>query len=285
MQRGHTVLALSRSASKASHLSSLPGVEILEGSTENAGLMQKAATECDGVLHLAYNHDFSIDRQIAATQDEAVIESFARALEGSNKPFVIASGTLIEPDMSTAGKASGKTIYESTMPAKLEQRSVAMDMTLKLKEKGIRSGVIRFAPSVHGAGDKGFINIIAQSAKRAGKVPYCGQGANRWNTVHVDDAAALVALVMEKIEPGTVVHAIGESAVPFKAIAEAISERLGVPANSTSVEEVIKIVPGFIGMAAVLDLPAESTETQKTFGWKPTGPGIVDDILENYKFD
>ena len=56
---------------------------------------------------------------------------------------------------------------------------------------------MRFAPTVHGAGDHGFIALILAADREHGTAAYLGDGRNRWPAVHVSDAARLVRLGIE----------------------------------------------------------------------------------------
>ena len=260
---------------------------IVEGSTADTSIIQSAAKEADAVLHLAYNHDWTIDRQIAADEDEAVIKAFADVLEGTHKPFIIASGTILKFDLSTAGKAVASAVTEDKVADDEKGRHVATRMVLDLKSKGIRSGVIRYAPTVHGAGgDHGFIDMIGKASKKAGFVPYIDAGENRWNAVHVVDAAELAVKALESIEPGTVIHACAEDGIAFKEIAQAIAKNLGIETKSVTLQGIQEVMPGlgFIAFVTAIDVPANSDKTQKTFGWKPKEVGLVEDIVNNYEF-
>lgn len=40
--------------------------------------------------------------------------------------------------------------------------------------------VVRFVPTVHGDGDKGFVAMVVAADRTAGSVAYIGEGDNRW---------------------------------------------------------------------------------------------------------
>ena len=73
-----------------------PGREVQRGTLDDLDSLRSAAAASDGVIHLAFKHDiaFSGDFQGAADADRRAIETFGEALAGSDRPFVIASGTL-----------------------------------------------------------------------------------------------------------------------------------------------------------------------------------------------
>lgn len=99
---------------------------------------------------------------------------------------------------------------------------------LGLKDKGIRSVVIRIAPTCHGKGDKGFVAMLKGISQKNGVAGYLGDGENAWPAVHRLDAAKLYVLALEKGEPGTALHAIAEEGVKMKDIMSAIGKGLGV---------------------------------------------------------
>ncbi len=63
--------------------------------------------------------------------------------------------------------------------------------------------VVRFAATVHGAGDHGFIATLVRIARERGVSGYIGDGGNRWPAVHRLDAADLVRRAVEKAPGGS----------------------------------------------------------------------------------
>jgi nucleoside-diphosphate-sugar epimerase len=149
--------------------------------------------------------------------------------------------------------------------------------TLSLAARGIRPIVVRFAPTVHGAGgDHGFVAVLARIAREKRVAAFIGDGANRWPAVHRHDAARLVALAMERAQPG-VLHAVAEEGIPTRDIAAALGAFLQVPTASIPVEQA---APHFGWMAGFFgaDAPASSAKTRAALGWSPQGPTLSEDI-------
>ena len=273
LDHDHHVLGLARSDASAEAIGSAGG-EVRRGEVTDLDVLRDAAAECDGVVHLAFRHDvaFSGDFDTAIASNQAAIEAFGEALGGSRKPFAIASGL--------AGLRPRGIATEDDRPEPSPGpggRVVNERTALALAERGVRSMAVRFAPTVHGAGDHGFIALIAGADRGHGAAAYVGDGTNRWPAVHVSDAASLVRLGIEQAPAGSVLHAAADEGVPFRDIAEAIGRRLDLPATSLSAEQAAEQF-GFLGRFVAMDIPASSARTRELLGWHPTGPGLIADI-------
>jgi len=273
LANGHQVLGLARSDASGEAIAAA-GAEVRRGEVTDFDVLRDAAAECDGVVHLAFRHDvaFSGDFDTAIASDYAAIETIGEALAGSGKPFAIASGL--------AGLRPGQIVTEDDRPEPTPGAGSRVHnerTALALAERGVRSMSVRFASTVHGAGDNGFIARIVAADCEHGTAAYVGDGENRWPAVHVADAARLVRLGVESAPAGSVLHAAAEEGVAFREIAEAIGRRLELPATSVSTEQASEQF-GFLGRFIVLDMPASSACTRDLLRWQPTGPGLIADI-------
>lgn len=262
---GHEVLALARSDASARAATSM-GAAVLRGDLDDTESLRKGAVECDGVIHLAFLHFDDFGQAVA--QEAAAVETFGATLEGSGKPFVMASGT-----PPTAGRASTE---RDSMPTDgpIGGRGRNARAALGLAAKGVRSAVVRLPRSVHRAGGPcGFASLLVEAARRTGVSGYVGDGSQRWPAVHVLDAARLFRLVLEEAEPGTVAHAVGDEGDPMRALAETIGRKLDVPTVSVPAEHF-----GFFGTVFAVDQPASSRLTRERFGWQPTHPSLLEDL-------
>jgi nucleoside-diphosphate-sugar epimerase len=156
-------------------------------------------------------------------------------------------------------------------------------LALSLRGIGVRSTVLRFAPTVHGDGDKGFIATFVGVAREKGVSGYVDDGAQRWPAVHRSDAARLARMAVEAAPAGTVLHAVGEEGVPFRDIAEAIGRGLGVPTTSVAPEDALEHF-GPHGLFAGIDFPASAAITKELLGWQPSGPTLVEDLDQGHYF-
>jgi len=271
---GHKVLGLARSDTAAAAVAAL-GAEAYRGSLDDLDGLRTGAAMSDGVVHLGYNHDFSRMEQAAQT-DLAVIEAIGATLEGTDRPLVIASGM--------AGIESGRIATERDMPDPGgHPRIASATAALSLATRGVRSVVVRFAPTVHGAGDHGFVATLVGIARDKGVSGYIGDGTNRWPAVHRLDAGRLVRLAVDDAPAGSVVHAIAEEGVPTRAIAEAIGRGLDVPVVSVPAEQASDHF-GWLARFFGGDYPASSDLTRVLLGWDPTHHGLIADLDQGHYF-
>jgi len=271
---GHTVVGLARSDDSAARITAA-GAEPHRGSLDDLESLRAGAAAADGVIHLGFKHDFS-DTPGAWRTERAVVGTFLETLEGSDRPFLLASGT--------AGLTPGRVATEhDESPARGADspRGGAENLARDYASRGVRSVGLRFSPTVHGQGDHGFIAHLAGIARAKGVAGYVGDGANTWSAVHRLDAARLVALALEGSPAGSVVHAVGEQGIPTREIAEALGRAIGVPAVSIAPEDAAEHF-GWIGMFFGADLRASSALTQERLGWTPVGPTLAEDIAAGY---
>ena len=282
---GHQVVGLARSDASASALAAI-GAEVHRGTLDDLDGLQSAAAASDGVIHLAFKHDiaFAGDFQGAANADRHAIETFGDVLAGSDRPFVIASGTLGVATGRLATEQDGLTPDLAAAPVEgAPSRSDNAHLTLALASRNVRSSVMRLPPTVHGKGDNGFMAFLVGIARDKGVSGYIGDGSNRWPAVHRLDAAHLFRLALETAPAGSVLHAVADEGVPIRAIAEVIGRHLGLPVVAISLEDAGEHF-GWLGGFLGADSPASSALTRERMGWQPTHPGLIDDLDQGHYF-
>jgi nucleoside-diphosphate-sugar epimerase len=271
---GHRVLGLARSEASARALTAA-GAEVLRGDLNDVKSLRAGAAESEGIIHLGFIHDFA-HFEASVKTDRLAVEAMGEVLQGSGRPFVLASGT--------AGLAPGKVATEdSPYDPQLHPRSATAVFALGLAERGVRVSLVRLSPTVHGEGDHGFIKTLVEVARQKGVSGYIGDGSNRWSAVHRLDAAPMFRLSLEKAPPGSVLHAVGEESVTTRTIAEAIAKGIGVPAASIAADAAMAHF-GWIGRFFAIDAPASSALTRQRMAWKPTHATLMEDLEAGHYF-
>jgi nucleoside-diphosphate-sugar epimerase len=267
---GHQVLGVYRSDDKATALAAA-GAELYRGSIAEPDSLKEGAARSDGVIHLAFNHDFSRFVQ-NCEDDRQVIKALGSVLAGSDRPLVVTSGTAI------ANPASGQLATEDNPIAGSNRhpRAATEEAAAAVGAEGVNVSVVRL-PQVHDTARQGLITPAIAAYREKGACAYIGDGRNRWPAAHYLDVARLYRLAIEKAEPNAKYHAVAEEGVSMRAIAEAIGGRLKLPVKSISPDEAQAFF-GWLAMFAGLDMPASSAQTRKKLGWEPIGPGLIADL-------
>jgi nucleoside-diphosphate-sugar epimerase len=267
---GHRVLGLTRSDAGAEAL--IAGrAEPHRGDLENPESLRDGAARSDGVIHCAFDHDFS--KFVAnCEKDRRAIEALAAGLAGSDRPLVITSGTGI----GSAGP--GQAATEDGLPDPHHQHPrVASELAgIAASALGVNVSVVRL-PQVHNTVKQGFVTPLVDLARKKGVSAYPGDGQNRWPAAHVLDTARLYRLALEKHQAGARYHAVAEEGIPMRDIAEVIGRGLKVPVVAMSADEAADHF-GWLAAFAGRDLPASSAQTRERLGWQPTGPGLIADL-------
>lgn len=274
LEAGHQVLGLTRSEAGAAALGRA-GAEVHRGSLEDLESLRSGAAQSDGVIHLAFDHDFSKFAE-TSEQDRRVIEALGDALSGSNRPLLITSAT------SFGSVAPGQVATEDHFDRKQPHpRKASEEAGLSVGERGVNVSVVRL-PQVHDPFKQGLITPYVQITRKKGVAAYVDDGSSRWPAAHLSDVARLYRLALEKGEAGSRYNAVAEEGIPIREIAEVIGRGLKVPVVSLTPEQAPAHF-GWFGMFAGLDMPASSAQTRKRLDWHPTGPGLIAD-LEQMRF-
>jgi nucleoside-diphosphate-sugar epimerase len=271
---GHEVLGLTRSEAGAQTLIAA-GAEVHRGNLEDLESLRSGAAKSDGVIHCAFDHDFS-NYVANCGKDGRAIEALGDALAGCDRPLVITSGTGM--GSAAPGQPATEDYFDSSHPVPRKASELA---GLSVAERGVNVSVVRL-PQVHDTVKQGLITYLVAVAREKGISAYVGDGLNRWPAAHVSDVARLYRLALERHEAGSRYHAVAEEGIPLKEIAEVIGRGLNVPVVSLPREQAGAHF-GWLGGFAGWDMLASSALTQQRLGWHPTGPSLIAD-LENMRY-
>jgi nucleoside-diphosphate-sugar epimerase len=283
---GHQVIGLARSDASADAIVAAGG-EVHRGTLDDLDRMRDAAEASDGVIHLAFKHElaFSGDFQGAADADRRAVEVIGETLAGSDRPFVIASGMLgLAPGrVATEQDGHGPASDMAAFGPGPRTRWATAELVLSLGSRGVRSSIVRLAPTNHGDGDNGFVATLVGVAREKGVSGYIGDGANRWTAVHRLDSARLFRLALEQAPAGSTLHGVADEGVPIRDIAEVIGRHLELPVVSVAPEDAAAHFTWLAGFLS-LDSPASSAQTRELLGWQPTQPGLIADLDQGHYF-
>jgi nucleoside-diphosphate-sugar epimerase len=267
---GHQVVGLCRSDDKAASLAAI-GAEVYRGSIAVPDSLKEGASRSDGVIHLAFNHDFSRFLQ-NCEDDRLVIKTLGSVLAGSDRPLIVTSGTPI------ANTVPGQPAKEDNaiVGSKAHPRAASEEAAAAVGADGVNVTVVRL-PQVHDTVKQGLVTPAIEIYRAKGVCAYVGDGLNRWPAGYILDVARLYRLAIERAEPNAKYHAVAEEGVPMRDIAEAIGRRLKLPVKSIPPQEA-RAFFGWLAMFAGHDMPASSVQTQEKLRWQPTGPGLIADL-------
>jgi nucleoside-diphosphate-sugar epimerase len=254
IEAGHKVIGLARSDKGFVKLKEA-GAQVHQGSLDDLDSLRSGAAAADGVIHLAFKHDFS-NFEGSLAIDLKAIEAIGEVLEGSGKPFL------------TTAHANGTASDNATMA---------------LAKRGVRASIVSLSPSVHGDGDKGFVPRMINIAREKGFSAYIDDGSNRWPAVHRLDAARLFRLALEAAPAGSKLDGVGDEGIPFRDIANVIGGQLNLPVVSITPEEASAHF-GFLGPIAAFDMPRSSVKTQELLNWRPVNPTLISDLEQGDYF-
>jgi nucleoside-diphosphate-sugar epimerase len=280
LKAGHQVVGLARSDRSAEALATA-GAEVRRGDLDDLHGLREAAGAADGVIHLAFKHDEmrSGNFPAAIAADLAAIQALASALEGTGKPLVTSSGTLMITLAGITGRPGTEDDFAPGGP-----RVDAENFVVALADRGVRSSAVRLPPITHSSLDHhGFAHVLIGIARQTGVSGYVADGSNRWPSVHTLDAARVYRLAVESAPAGSRLHAVADEGIPFRDIAAAIGRGAGVPTASISAADAAEHF-SFLGAFVGLDNPVSTEVTRKVLGWEPAYPGLIEDLEHGHYF-
>jgi len=276
LSAGHQVLGLTRSDAGEKALIAA-GAEAHRGDLTDLESIRSGTAMADGVIHTGFIHDFTQFKASCET-DRQVIQAIGSVLSGSDRPFIITSGTGLLRGNPKATEDIIPNFDASSFP-----RVATEEAAMAIAAQGVHTILLRLPPTVHGDGDHGFVPVLIGIAREKGVAAYVGEGHNRWAAVHRLDAARLYRLALEKGAAGARYHAVAEEGVPFRDIAGVIGRQLNVPVVSKTHEEANEHF-GWFGHFAGMDNLVSSVQTREQLGWQPNGISLISDLEQGTYF-
>lgn len=269
---GHSVLGMTRTKAGADALRAA-GAEPLLGTIEESDTLKHGAEAADGVIHLAFNHDFT--RYVQNCEDDRrAIVTLGNALAGTQRPLVVTSGAgLIS---SEPGKPS--TEADSAPDSSIAPRAASEEAAQEAGAKGVNVSIIRLA-QIHDVTRQGLISFLIGLAREKGAAAYIDAGRQRWAAAPVEDSARLFRLALEKGAPNSVYHAVAEEGVSLHDISKAFAHRLNLPLVSLPEAEATAHF-GWLAHFVQQDMIASSLRTRERLGWQPSGPSLLENLAK-----
>lgn len=271
--KGYQIYALSRSEATDEKIKAQDAVPI-RGDLKSYDVLREQSAQADIVLHLAdaYAGNFGMDYTGVVRIDNAAVDAIGAGLEGSNKPLVITSGTLV------VGPTGGETTEESALWDKpLNDRISSEQHALKLVNKGIKVSSVRLSPFVYGRGASG-VRLFMMMFANGGEVFYVNDGDVKTSAVHVDDAAALFILAAKKANAGDIFNATSINDVTTRELSEAMGSILDLPVKSFSYDDTVSKFGEFLARFLNAENQPSGAKAKSQLGWDPKGLSIIDDI-------
>jgi nucleoside-diphosphate-sugar epimerase len=265
-EHGHEVTALVRDDAQAGIVAergATPAVVDLYDRTTVLSLLK----DTDAAIHTASPGD-----ETSANLDSAVVDAAIEAFAGTGKPYLHISGQWIYGDNVDISEDS-----PLKAPALVSWKE-PVDRRV-LDAKGMR-GVVIVSGLAYGDGGGGIVGLVLGSPRDdAGNLIMLGTGRQHWSTVHVADLADFFRRVLEDDSAGGL-YIIGDGANPTvaevtEAAAVAAGARGAVPGSE---DEARARLGDPFAEVLLLDQAADAVKARADLDWRPSHPGLVDEL-------
>lgn len=267
--KGLMLSALVRSTDQAAVLEE-KRIRPIIGDLSDVELLQEEAEKSDGVIHLAISHSNENERL-----DTDAVQAMLKGLEGSSKPFVYTSGTIIYNDTRS------ETVDEETevrpIPP-LKWKAAQEKIVLDAEKRKIRSVVVR-PTLVYGRGG-GIVRRHIDLCKQLQSAKFIGDGSNAWSTIHVDDLASLFYQVLFSSKAGSLYNATSREQITMRELMTAIARSAGLEDNvgSISMDEALEIY-GPNAWPFTINQRISGLKAEMELQWVTMSKSIIDEII------
>jgi nucleoside-diphosphate-sugar epimerase len=263
---GHEVTALVRNDTEAASVAVNGAIPALVDLYDMAAVV-KVFSDADGAAHTASPGD-----ETSADLDSAVIDAAIGAFGTSGKPYAHISGLWVFGSNTSINEESP---YNAPTMVAWKQ---AIDQRI-VDESGMR-GVLIVSGTAYGDGGGGIPGVLLGSPRDTeGNLIMLGSGGQHWATVHVADLAAVFRYVLEN-DTARGKYVIGNGLTPNVAeLTEAAAAAVGAPGAVPGSEEEARTRLGdYFAEVLLLDQATTAAKARATLGWKPTRPGLIDEL-------
>jgi len=267
--RGYQVSGLIRSQDQVEQLVNM-GISPILGKLEDLALLEESVKNADGVIHTAISHTSDMEMI-----DVSAVHTMLGGLEGSGKPFIYTSGTLIYND--TFQEVVDEDTVVNPLPF-LQWKADMEQQVLEAAQRNIRTIVIR-PTLVYGRGG-GMVHAAIRRTKLSQSANYIHDGQNAWSTINVDDLASLYECAYLRALPGTLFNAASRELITTKELMTSIGKIAGVDLiDSWSYEDAVKAM-GPAAWGASINQRISGLRAEQQLQWKPVGNSILNEIEE-----
>ncbi len=272
IEAGHEVLGLARNEAAEAKLKE-KGVTPLRGDLTDVESLKKGASEADAVIHTAFVHDFS-NYKGAVMTDRTANAAFLEVLRGTNKPFVATTGSGFLGD--TGNEPAGESFpvdKNSPFYARAESEAEVLEMA----KEGVRSSIVRLPLFVYGRGGSSFVPFLIQQAKQNRVSHFVKGGEQKVSAVHVDNAAEVYVLALEKASAGSLFNVATES-VTNRQLAKAVAKLLNIETENLTLAESNEKFGAMTGFLSINNALCAQKSVDE-LGWQPKEKlGILEEI-------
>ena len=266
LEDGHIVQVLVRPSSSEAKATEM-GAEAVRGDLAEPSSYETALSTADGVIFAASGQGENWEKA-----DRVATEAVTAQLGGTDKPLVRVLGSMVYGDTGTKPKSEDAPLNPPPF-----LKSAAQTEDDLLGNEDVRTAFVH-APFVYGRGGGDIPNLLIGAARDRGAALYIGDGANAWDTVHVDDVGRLIARAVRTPESRGRYVAAG-SPLTTKEIAETIAAQLNLGGTKSLSADEAKEVFDFFATPLTLNQRFDGSRAA-ALGWTRQASSFADALSE-----
>jgi nucleoside-diphosphate-sugar epimerase len=297
VERGHEVVATTRSPEKGDRLRALGAAPLVMDGLDAASVGEAVArAEPDVVVHQMtalsgvgdlrhFDAEFALTNELRTRGTDHLLA----AAEAVGVRRFVAQSYAGWPNERVGGPLKSESDPLDSSPPASQRGSIEAIRYLEqavVTAAPIEGLVLRYG-SFYGPGTS-MANEYAQLI-RARKLPLVGDGGGIWSFVHIDDAAAATVLAAEHGDPG-LYNIVDDEPAPVAEWLPYLAECLGARPPRRVPVWLARFAIGETGISMMTQVRGSSnTKARRQLGWKPAWPtwrdgfrhGLVDEPLRS----